>query len=390
MALSVGLWRAAQREISKIRPTETKLQTMLRLGIARAPGARVVSPRLFVRYNSSNLPQSSQPRKDLPSAGEWKQIKQHIPGELVQTNKLSDRVPKFPLGKENVPTLIPRPGVPRVGPQFTFRQVVDILKNKTAPELIYESEPHRLYFLACFCCAVVFAVYGVVLLEYAVFQANKDYEENTKELNEVLKKREWTILVAKYSTFGLVMLAAAYAAGKFPTRLVRRMWYLPGTSHTPEFVKFTTYPLFPGQATPVLTVPLSHLARRHTARVWTGKGFYGTADNSMFFFVLKETEGKKTRNWIIDRKGFFWSDGRVFDYLFGNETLAELEAGVPYDEQIGIVNREVAKKKKELRAAHGPLWRFKLGAAEAKADLNKAGSYVQQLRKKDDGPKKLR
>ena len=37
-------------------------------------------------------------------------------------------------------------GVPQVGKNFTFRQVIGILKNKTQPELIYESEPHRLYF----------------------------------------------------------------------------------------------------------------------------------------------------------------------------------------------------------------------------------------------------
>ena len=68
----------------------------------------------------------------------------------MQTNDLKDRIPKFPLGKENVPTLLPRPGVPQVGKNFTFRQVIGILKNKTQPELIYESEPHRLYFLMCF------------------------------------------------------------------------------------------------------------------------------------------------------------------------------------------------------------------------------------------------
>ena len=50
------------------------------------------------------------PQKSLPSEGEWKHLKLHIPGENVQTNDLKDRIPKFPLGKENVPTLLPRPG----------------------------------------------------------------------------------------------------------------------------------------------------------------------------------------------------------------------------------------------------------------------------------------
>lgn len=348
LALGVPLARASQAQIAKI-----PLQSLL--------------CRCY-----SNLPQDFNPKKNLPSQGEWKHLKQHIPGEAEQTNELKDRIPKFPLGKENVPTLLPRPGVPRVGPNMTFRQVITILKNKTKPELIYESEPHRLYFLACFCCAIVFTVYGCVLLEYAWFQANKDYEENEKELAEVERKREWVISLGKYGIMGATMLFMAYQVVTFPTRLIRRMWYLPGPV---EHVKFTSYPLLPGRPSPVYTIPLRDLSRKHHARIWTGKGFYGTADSSLFFFVLKEETTKKS--WIVDRKGFFWSDGRVFDFLFGKETLAEAEAGVPYDEQIGIINREVKKKKKQLREEHGPFWQFKLGAKEFKNDLGRATDYVK-------------
>lgn len=329
-----------------------------------------------IRFKS-NLPQDFHPNKSLPSQGEWKHLKQHIPGEAIQTNEGRDRIPKFPLARENVPTLLPKPGVPQVGPKYTFRQVIQILKSKTQPELIYESEPHRLYFLGCFCCAVVFTVYGLVLAEYAWFQANRDYEENVEEKNQVIRKREWVLSLLKNSVFSVVALAAAYGFGKFPTRLVRRIWYLPGPI---EHVKFSTYPLFPGRPTPVITVPLENLVRRHTSRIWTGKGFYGTADKSMFFFVLKENlANRKSRTWIVDRKGFFWSDGRVFDYLFGKETLAEAEAGIPYDEQIGIVHREVKKKKKELRDKHGMFYQFKLGAKDAQNDLSLATSYVKKL-----------
>lgn len=348
LALGVPLARASQAQIAKI-----PLQSLL--------------CRCY-----SNLPQDFNPKKNLPSQGEWKHLKQHIPGEAEQTNELKDRIPKFLLGKENVPTLLPRPGVPRVGPNMTFRQVITILKNKTKPELIYESEPHRLYFLACFCCAIVFTVYGCVLLEYAWFQANKDYEENEKELAEVERKREWVISLGKYGIMGATMLFMAYQVVTFPTRLIRRMWYLPGPV---EHVKFTSYPLLPGRPSPAYTIPLRDLSRKHHARIWTGKGFYGTADSSLFFFVLKEETTKKS--WIVDRKGFFWSDGRVFDFLFGKETLAEAEAGVPYDEQIGIINREVKKKKKQLREEHGPFWQFKLGAKEFKNDLGRATDYVK-------------
>ncbi|ODV78539.1 uncharacterized protein CANTADRAFT_6905 [Suhomyces tanzawaensis NRRL Y-17324] len=350
------------------------------LGIRRV-ALRPHTLAAFVRLKS-NLPQDFNPKKSLPSEGEWKHLKQHIPGENVQSNEIRDRIPRFPLVKESIPTLLPKPGVPQVGPKHTFRQVVQILKSKTQPELIYESEPHRLYFLACFCFATILTIYGLVLAEFAWFQANRDYEENEKEHNEALRKREWVFSLAKNSVFSIIALGAAFFAGKFPTRLIRRMWYMPGPV---EHIKFTTYPMIPGRPTPVITIPLEHLTRRHKARVWTGKGFYGTADNSMFFFVLNEAigGGKRTRNWIVDRKGFFWSDGRVFDFLFGKETLAEAEAGIPYDEQIGIMNREVKKKKKQLRAEHGMFYQWKWGAKELQKDIGVAGSYVKSLRSKD-------
>lgn len=129
----------------------------------------------------------------------------------------------------------------------------------------------------------------------------------------------------------------------------------------------------------MITLPLSSIARKHTARVWTGKGFYGTADNSMFCFVLKET-GARSRNWFVDRKGFFWSDGRVFDLLFGKETIAEAEAGIPYDEQVGMVNREVERKRKELRAKHGFFYKWKIQAQDMKQDVQGATNYVNTLR----------
>lgn len=347
-----------------------------RLAPQKSPVTNLI--RYSIRFKS-NLPENFNPKKALPSKEEWKHLKQHIPGESIQTNDLKNRIPKFPLAKEVVPTLLPRPGVPQVGPNMSFRQVIQILKNKTKPELIYEAEPHKLYFFTCLCCAIVFTAYALVLTEYAWFQANKDYEINVYEYDEALRKREWLFSLVKYSTFGAVMFTAAYYIGKFPTRLIRRMWYLPGPV---EHIKFTSYPLLPGRPTPVFTVPLKNLVRKHKARVWTGKGFYGTADNSLFFFVLKEIGNNK--NWIVDRKGFFWSDGRVFDYIFGKETLAESEAGIPYDERVGMINKQVKQKKQELRAKHGMFYQWKLQAKDMKED----GVHYAKLLKNSGNNKK--
>lgn len=327
--------------------------------------------RSFYRFRS-NLPENFNPKTDLPSEGEWKHIKHHIPGESIQKNDLKSRVPKFPLVKEIVPTLLPRPGVPQVGDQYSFKQVLNILKRKTKPELIYEAEPHRLYFLASICFAVLLTVYGLVLLEYGVYESSERYKLNEKELTKELLDREWVFDVAKFSIPGLILLRFALAAARFPTRLIRRMWYLPGRV---EHIKFTSYPMFPGQATPVFTVPLENLVRSKRAKVWTGRGFYGTADNSHFYFALRET-APKARLWVVDRKGFFWSDGRVFDVLFGKESVAEAELGIPYDEQFGIINRGVKKQKDQLRAQHGMFYKYKLQAAEMKKDFKRAGDWV--------------
>lgn len=318
--------------------------------------------------SDKSLDQSNnQPPLDI---NDWKQIKSFIPGEKPVKDGLKERIPVLPLGKENVPTLLPRPGVPQVGKDFTFRQVINILKNKTTPELIYESEPHRLYFLISFCFGATLLIYSVVLFEWGVFDANKQFYENEQEQNEIIQKREWVLTLMKNSIFGLIPLVSAIFIIKFPTRLIRRMYYLPGPI---EHIKFTTYPLLPGQSTPVITLPLKNIDRKHQARIWTGKGFYGTSDNSFFFFVLRELDdkGKTIKNWVVDRKGFFWSDGRIFDYLFGKETIAEAEAGIPYDQQIGIINKQVKQKKKQLRQKHGIFYGLKYQKQEMKKDVNR-------------------
>lgn len=330
----------------------------------------------FARFNSQ-LPQDFNPKKDLPSSHEWKHLKHHIPGESVQRNEFKDRIPRFPLGKENVPILLPRPGVPRVGPKMSFRQALQILKNKKNPELIYEAEPHRLYFLACALISVVFAVYGCVLLEYAWYKSTKDYNENVQELDEVHRKRKRVMTFGENAALGSLALFTAYHFATFPARLIRRMWYLPGPV---EHVKFTAYPLIPGRPTPVITVPLENLVRRHKAKVWTGKGFYGTADKSFFFFALKETTADRT--WIVDRRGFFWSDGRIFDVLFGKDSVVDAEAGIPYDEKIGMLNKEIRQRKKELRNNYGWFYQFRIGAEEVKNDVKCLGSYAKLLNSK--------
>lgn len=360
----------------------TKMMTMIRFKSSVPSQKKNEAPASVPEGNTDIAPGHS--KNQPPTIQEWQHMKHHVPGEAVQHNTLRDRIPSFPLQKETVPTLLPRPGVPQIGNapgQVSFKKALTILKHKKAPELIYESEPHRLYFVASFCCAVMFTIYGLVLLEFAWFKASQEYAANENGYDDIRLKREFALTWLLNSILGVIALGAAYGFGKLPTRLVRRMWYLPGPV---EHVRLSTYPLVPGRPTPLVTIPLGNLARNNKARVWTGKGFYGTADALMFFFVLKE-EGPKTKRWIVDRKGFFWGDGRIMDQLFGRETVAESEAGVPYDAQFALVNAELKKQKQAMKDKYGVFWRLKMGSELVLEDVQKGANYIGKL--KESAPK---
>ncbi|ODQ78380.1 hypothetical protein BABINDRAFT_29196, partial [Babjeviella inositovora NRRL Y-12698] len=295
----------------------------------------------------------------------------NVPGEADQQNSLASRLPKFPLGKETIPTLLPKPGVPQLGPNCSFADAIKILKTLKHEELIYEAEPHRLYFIACFCAAFVFAVYGLTFVENTGTNAVKLYRENPECLpedeNKMMLAGRLGVTLAMFS----VPACAVLFFVKFPLRLVRRIYYLPGPV---EHVKIISHPMIPGRPTPVYTIPLEKLTRHQKSKVWTGRGFYGTLDNGSFFFRLKE-QGKRA-TWIVDRKGFFWVDGRVYDYLFGKESLKEAEAGISYDQKHALASRDLKKKKEQMRKELGVAWQLKMQAQIMKEDIQVAKGFV--------------
>lgn len=299
-------------------------------------------------------------------------------GAPLQTS-LASRIPSFPLSKELVPTLLPRAGVPQLSALFSFADALRTLKTSTQEELIYEAEPHRLYFIACFCAAFVFSVYALTFLENTGSNAVKLYKENP----ENLPHRENLALLAGRLGVTLVLFAipAAFVFFfvQFPLRLVRRMYFLPGPV---EHVRIVAHPLLPGRPSPVYTIPLENLTRHQKAKVWTGRGFYGTLDNNTFFFRLKEKGRMAT--WVVDRKGFFWVDGRVQDFLFGKESVREAEAGVSYDQKHGLAAQDLKRKKERLRKELGVGWQLKMQAQIMREDLLAVGKAVKGL-----GPKAL-
>ncbi|KAK9470903.1 uncharacterized protein V1510DRAFT_421800 [Dipodascopsis tothii] len=265
----------------------------------------------------------------------------------------ADRLaPKWPLSREALPTLPLHSlmaNTPRVSKDLSFHMLMRLLRNSREPEvLLYHSEPHRLYFVILYSAAVVFSVYGLLSLDWSLRESYKIFVNNEEHLSDV-QNIAWYMVrsVASVAVFS-IPAAMVYFFLKFPTHLVKRMWYMPAHRGVAEHVRFVTHPLLPGQASPVHTMPLEQLSRglnRGGSKVWTGDGLYGTASRSQFMVFLFE-EGKKMP-WVVDRQGWFWGDGRVWDVLFGKESVAEAEAGLSGDDKIRMAQAE----KKRLRQA---------------------------------------
>lgn len=292
-----------------------------------------------------------------------------IPGETEQSNSLSSRLPSWPLTSKS--TLLPKPGVP-TSQTTSLRSMMEILNKKHEPELIYEAETHKIYFLICGSLAVMFTIYGLTFVDWG-FRAVWDLYQEDDDLTMFVARMGMCVAIMSVA-MGMMTLAL-----KFPTRLVRRMWIVPGTKE--KFIRFTTHPMLPGSVTPVYTIPLRQLLRSHKSKIFTKNGIYGTLDKSTFFFLLKETD-KKFGYWIVDRNGWFWGDGRVFDILFGKETLEEAAKGQTYDDKLKKVNDKLTEERNKLRDEHGTLWQVKTSGKMFQKDLKKVVGVVNRKKLK--------
>jgi len=335
---------------------------MLRIGWVPRFAPRLApfaQPKLSVRFLSASplrldtrLPESSDPHRDL------------------QSNDLSARLPKFPLHKDVAPSLIPKADSPRVNDHFSFRQLMETLRTQKTPELLYMAESHRLYFLACFALAFVAAYNLFDLLTLALPAAYSAYREDMEDSGREPMENLATVV----KRFGLVAaMSAAYLFTSlffvvFPSRLVRRI----ELDAPARMVKLVTHPVIPGQASPVISVPLKDLYIAQRAKVWTGDGFYGATSRSSFFFFLWES-GRKLP-WVVDRNGWFWGDARVYDVLFGKEPIAIAERGLSYDDGLKRQMLDAEKKRSELRRELGPAWQFK---ASTKLMLDDAHKFSE-------------
>ncbi|KAK7205040.1 hypothetical protein BZA70DRAFT_278948 [Myxozyma melibiosi] len=274
--------------------------------------------------------------------------------EIVEegVDAVTDRVvPKWPLSRESYPTLqLHLIRTPRVSKKLSFRELMTLLERSPEPEvLLYQAEPHRLYFVALYSLAFVFAVYGLIFVEWAMEESISIFINNYDDLPPV-HNAVWLGLrsLVSLAIFALPAVTAVIFF-MFPTRLVRRMYYYPATKDLEAHVRFVVHPLLPRRPSPVITLPLSEIDRGRNAgrtKVWTGDGLYGTASRSQFMVFLFE-KGKRIP-WIVDRQGWFWGDGRVWDVLFGKESVEEAEKGLSGDDII-LMERRRRRFEKEQR-----------------------------------------
>ncbi|ODV62002.1 uncharacterized protein ASCRUDRAFT_75233 [Ascoidea rubescens DSM 1968] len=324
------------------------------------------------------------------------QIRDHLPGETIQSNALKDRLPSsFNLKKDVIPNLLPRPGVPQPSSTMTLTKMFNILKSRNKPELIYESESHRLYFLIRLCVIFVFTFYAITFIKtssevaYEIFLQNNDKLSPSENLFYFGLKCLTNIVIFS------VPLALIFLATVLPNLLVRRIYYIPSSlSINPkisskkvsndllsnELIKITSHPLIPGRPTPTYTIPLNDLTRSRKARIFTNKGFYGVLDKSSFLFFIFDKNRKLP--WIVDRNGFFWGDGRIFDILFGKESIKEAEAAISWEDRYAAMNEKIESNKLKLKEKHGFLWRTKESFNLFKQDVKSIPSLLSPNKNK--------
>lgn len=363
--------------LSRILPASVRGVNVLRCGLARdlshlkAAQVTVHNFSTMIRSRPSNV----SPKQSVFAFAWAVRFNSQLPRRIDERdpldNSLSNRLPKFPFHKEVSPTIIPKTDTPRVSKTLPFRKLMQILKASKEPELLYMAESHRLYLMASFALAFIVCYNIFDLLDRTLPAAYDLWKENEEDLPPVRN------FIKSMGNIGLVLLiasvycSAAYIFIKVPTRLVRRLYYLPGPK---EHIQFVTHPIIPGRPSPVITIPLENVTIGKTSKVWTGQGFYGTAQRTQFMFLLFEKG--KFMPWIVDRSGWFWGDGRVYDVIFGKESVDQAELGLSYDDMLKIKQQQKNEVAFNLKQELGPAWKLKAMAKLFQEDVSKAGTAL--------------
>lgn len=206
-----------------------------------------------------------------------------------------------------------------------FSKVVNALVAKTVPEPIYSYKVSRLVKAGSVALSVVFFTYGATFADWS-------YESSQAVYNEAdeTTKKDWKFLAKTYGPMGLTLIPFTLALGALyaPSRIVTKVTYIPKVNGLPE-CELTRRSMLGGREIKVVR-PLSQIVRNRRTRVFTGEGDQGVEDKGSFIFFLSD-RSPMAKSWIdkfyiFPRSGKFWgSDGRIFDALFGGDSIRDLE-----------------------------------------------------------------
>lgn len=251
----------------------------------------------------------------------------------------------------------------------TLRAMLEILRNKQQPQLIYEAQSHNFWFKAAAGICLSMGLFTLSTLDFATSGLISIYQNDNDKL-ELTKNIAITVGLTSFGAgvLGFVMY--------LPTRLVKRI-YLDNAKQAVKLVHYR----FLGLGSQETTVPLANLVRTSQRKIFTGSGDYGVTENATFCFILKDNRSSKfSSRFVVDRDGWFWGDGRVFDVLFGKLSYedAEIDQGL-------IELRRMSKERKDALVAKNsnrmPIKRDFLkrqGDKQHKVQLSKVKQVVSQ------------
>lgn len=226
-----------------------------------------------------------------------------------------------------------------------FAKVLNALVAKTSPEIIYRYQKPPSIKFGSLALALVFITYGATFGNWAYESSLTVYSEADDET-----KKDWKFLGKTFCPMALTIIPFSLAIGAAyaPSRIVTQVKYVPKLHGKPE-CQLTRQSFISGKSVH-LTRPINELIRNDKTRVFTGEGEQGVEDKGSFIFILTD-RNTDVKNWfdkfyLLPRSGRFWaSDGRIFDALFGGDSIRDLELKTK-----NLVNKKSLKDIKQDRS----------------------------------------
>ncbi|KAH9201155.1 hypothetical protein LQ764DRAFT_224613 [Zygosaccharomyces rouxii] len=206
-----------------------------------------------------------------------------------------------------------------------FAKLLNSLVSKSSPESIYHYKSGKLLRAGSLGLSLVFLSYGITFIDWYYHSSWAVWSGATDE-----DKRDWKFYAKTFGPWGLTIIPFTIAGASlyFPSRVVTKVTYVPRANATPLCQLERKSALFGRRLQ--LTRPLDQLARNERTKVYTGVGEQGVEDKGSFVFLLNDRSPQAKGFWdkyfILHRSGKFWgNDGRIFDALFGGDSIKDLE-----------------------------------------------------------------